>query len=98
MLCLVGRFMFEGVIDFMLLKPTRTTLWRSGKGVFIKEVNVNLYLFQFYHEVVIKRVLHDSPRFFNRKVLVITRMKKKVNPWKFGLMGLNSWASCRVHN
>ncbi|KAL8093146.1 hypothetical protein AgCh_035147 [Apium graveolens] len=36
-------------------------LWRPGKGVYIKEVDRNRYIFQFYHEVDITRVLEGSP-------------------------------------
>lgn len=57
-LCLVGRFLFEGAIDFTAMKQTMAALWRPGKGVYIKEVDVNLYVFLFYHEVDIKRVFY----------------------------------------
>lgn len=44
-LCLVGRFLVDGVVDFPAMKQTMAALWRPGKGVFIKEIDVNLYLF-----------------------------------------------------
>lgn len=36
---------------------------------------VKLFLFQFYHEIDIKRVIEGSPWTFNRKVLIISRMQ-----------------------
>lgn len=48
-LCIVGRFLVEGVIDFMAMKQTLAALWRPGKGVYIREIESNLYFFQFYH-------------------------------------------------
>lgn len=75
-LCLVGRFLIEGVVDFPAMQQTMAALWRPGKGVFIKEVDVNLYLFQFYHEVDIRRVMNGSHWSLNRKALVIARMRE----------------------
>lgn len=71
-LCLMGRFS-EGVVDFQAMQQTLAVLWRPGKGVHIREIDVNLYMFQFYHELNIKRVIMGSPWSFNRKALVIAR-------------------------
>lgn len=70
-LCLVGRFINEGVVDFTAMQHTSASLWRPGKGLYIKELDVNLYIFQFYHELDIKRVINGSPWTFNRKALLI---------------------------
>lgn len=90
-LCLVGRFLVEGVVDFQAMKQTMAALWRPGKGVFIKEVDINLYLFQFYHVVDIKRVIEGSPWSFNRKALVFTRMKTGDVPRAVSLNKLDLW-------
>lgn len=50
-LCLVGRFLTEGVMDFQAMQQTLAALWRPGRGVYIRELDVNLFLFQFYHEI-----------------------------------------------
>ncbi|KAL8148452.1 hypothetical protein AgCh_005717 [Apium graveolens] len=75
-LCLVGRFINEGVVDFTTMKHTLASIWKPGKGVSVKEIDVNLYIFQFYHELDIKRVIRGSPWTFNRKALLIARMKE----------------------
>ncbi|XP_074326563.1 uncharacterized protein LOC141664509 [Apium graveolens] len=90
-LCLVGRFLVEGVIDFPLMKQTMAALWRPGKGVFIKEIDVNLYVFQFYHMVDMKRVIDGSPWSSNRKVLVIARMKEGNIPRAVNLNTMDLW-------
>lgn len=46
-LCLMGRFISDGIVDFQAMQQTLAALWRPGRGVHIKEINVNLYLFQF---------------------------------------------------
>lgn len=60
-MCLVGRFIIEGDVDFSFMQQTLATLWSPGKGVCIKDMDFNLYLFQFYHEINIKRVTDGSP-------------------------------------
>lgn len=95
-LCLVGHFINEGMVDFPAMQQTLAALWRPGRGVFIKEIDINLYLFQFYHEVDIKRVMDGSPWSFNRKTLIIARMKEGVLPRCINLNALDLWV--QVHD
>lgn len=90
-LCLVGRFLVDDVVDFPAMKQTMPALWRPGKGVFIKEIDVNLYLFQFYHEVDIMRVVAGSPWSFNIKALVIKRMAEGDIPRAVKLNTMDLW-------
>ncbi|KAF4390306.1 hypothetical protein F8388_019961 [Cannabis sativa] len=70
-LCLVGKFIVNGAVDFLSMQQTLPALWKPGRGVYIKELGANLYLFQFYHEIDIKRVCEGSPWYFNRKALIV---------------------------
>lgn len=90
-LCLVGRFLTEGVLDFQAMQQTMAALWKPGKGVYIRELGVNLFLFQFYHEIDIKRVIEGSPWTFNRKVLIISRMQEGLNPRCVPLNKIDLW-------
>lgn len=56
------------------------SLWRPGRGLYVKELEPNRYIFQFYHEVDIKRVIECSPWTFGRFQLVFTRLKDGDNP------------------
>lgn len=60
-LFLVGRFITEGPIDFQEMQQTLATLLNPGKGLIIKGIDMNLYMFQFYHEIDVKRVIAGSP-------------------------------------
>lgn len=93
---LVGRFLSEGVIDFPSMPQTMAALWRLGKGVYIKEVDVNLYVFQFYHEIDINRVIEGSPWSFNRKFLVFARMKEGDIPRAISLNSMDLWV--QIHD
>ncbi|KAK1378816.1 DUF4283 domain-containing protein [Heracleum sosnowskyi] len=79
-LCVVARFITDGHADFQALQQTLAALWKPGRGVYIKELETNLYLFQFYHELDVKRVLEGSPWSFNRRALVMARMKEGESP------------------
>lgn len=74
-LCVVARFLTEGQVDFPAMQQTLAALWKPCMGVYIKELEVNLFLFQFYHEVDVKRVMEGCPWSFNRRALVMVRMK-----------------------
>lgn len=90
-LCLVGRFINEGIVDFTAMKHTLASLWNPGKGVYIKEIDVNLYIFQFYHELDVQRVISGSPWTFNRKALIIARMKEGDVPRSVNLNTIDLW-------
>lgn len=73
--CLLGRFLVDIPVDFNAIQNTLASLWKPGKGMFVKELEPNLYLFQFYHELDINRVIDGSPWTFNRAQLIFERLK-----------------------
>ncbi|KAK6138562.1 hypothetical protein DH2020_027699 [Rehmannia glutinosa] len=72
--CLVGRFLMGRQINFMAIKNRIALIWRPVKGVFIKELRPNLFLFQFFHELDITRVQSNGLWTFDNALL----LKKKV--------------------
>ena len=52
--CLVGRFLMDEVINFAAMKHTMASLWRTGKGVCIRDLSPTLFLFQLFHEIDVK--------------------------------------------
>ncbi|XP_062088872.1 uncharacterized protein At4g02000-like [Humulus lupulus] len=90
-LSLVGRFIATGSVDFPSMQQTLAAIWKPGKGVYMKELDTNRFLFQFFHEIDIKRVIDGSPWFFNRKALVIARMESDYNPRLISLNSLDLW-------
>lgn len=63
--CLVGRFLTDKVINFPAMKNTMALLWWPRKGVRIKDLSPTLFLFQFFNEVDVKRVLDSGPWTFD---------------------------------
>lgn len=78
--CLVGKFLTDSPIDFQAMQHKMASLWKLGRGVYVKELKSNRFIFQFYHEVDIKRVIDCSPWTFGRFQLVFERLKPRDNP------------------
>lgn len=68
--CLVGKFLTESTIDFQAMQHKMASLWRPGRGMYVKQLEPDRFLFQFYHELDIKRVIEGSPWTFGRFHLV----------------------------
>lgn len=59
--------------------------------MYIKEMDRNRYLFQFYHELDIARVIEGSPWTFGRFQLVFTRLKEGENPRTINIDKIDLW-------
>ena len=95
-LCLEGKFLTEGILDFTAMQHTLAMLWKPGKGVFIKAIEANLFIFQFYHVIDMNRVIEGSPWSFNRRALLIGRMNDNMNPRCVPLNTIDLWVE--VHD
>ncbi|PPE02531.1 hypothetical protein GOBAR_DD00425 [Gossypium barbadense] len=69
-LCLVGKALTDCVIHFPSLKRTLTDLWHPLGGVIISDLGGKWYLFQFFYEVDIKRVINGIPWSLNKHLVV----------------------------
>ncbi|XP_030486981.2 uncharacterized protein LOC115703884 [Cannabis sativa] len=89
--CLVGRFLTDRTIDFEAMQHKMASLWRPVRGLFVKELEPNFFLFQFYHEMDIERVMEGSPWTFDRIPLIFERLKSGENPRNINPMELIFW-------
>ncbi|WOH01895.1 hypothetical protein DCAR_0521281 [Daucus carota subsp. sativus] len=72
--CLVGKFVSTRKVNFMAMQDTLSSIWRPVKGVFMEETDqTNMFLFKFFHDRDMQRVLDDGPWTFNQQVLVIKK-------------------------
>uniref|UniRef100_A0A803NSP0 DUF4283 domain-containing protein n=1 Tax=Cannabis sativa TaxID=3483 RepID=A0A803NSP0_CANSA len=94
--CLVGRFLTKRSIDFQAMQHKIASLWQPGRGMYVKELNPNHFLFQFYHEIDIARVIDGSPWTFDRAPLIFERLKTGENPRLVSLNRLEFWI--QLHN
>lgn len=60
-LCLVRRFLTEKPIHFNVMKERMAVIWRLRRDILIKEMERDLYQFQFYYMVDFNCILQSSP-------------------------------------
>ncbi|KAM6552563.1 hypothetical protein CsatB_013325 [Cannabis sativa] len=89
--CLVGKFLTGRTLDFDAMRHMMASLWQPGKGVYIRELDTNRYLFQFYHELDVQSVVDGSPWTFNKCPLVFHRLRKGEDPKVVQLHKMDFW-------
>ncbi|KAM6567272.1 hypothetical protein CsatA_026400 [Cannabis sativa] len=94
--CLVGRFLTNRLIDFDKMQNILASLWQPGMGMFVKKLEDNRFLFQFYHEVDIQRVINGSPWTYDRMQLIIERLPVGGDPNLLQLNDLDMWV--QIHD
>ena len=94
--CLVGHFLTDKVINFVAMKNTMAALWRPRKGVCIKDLSSTLFLFQFFHEVDVRRILDSIPWTFDQHILLVHRLGADEQPQNVPLFHTTFWI--QVHN
>ncbi|KAM7516399.1 hypothetical protein LguiA_005982 [Lonicera macranthoides] len=60
-LSLIGRFVTDRPINLNAMQDTLSKLWRPVKGVWIKDLGPNLFMYQFGHEMDMEKVLFGGP-------------------------------------
>ncbi|KAM6600113.1 hypothetical protein CsatA_019722 [Cannabis sativa] len=88
---LVGRFLTEAPIDFMAMQNLMAVLWKPGMGMYVKDLGENKFIFQFYHEIDIQRVVDRSPWTFKNAPLIFERLKPGDVPRAVRLNHLEIW-------
>ncbi|XP_062094341.1 uncharacterized protein LOC133800401 [Humulus lupulus] len=94
--CLVGKLLGDRVADFDTLRNVLASLWRPVKGMYVKQLETNKFLFQFFHEIDINRVMEGTPWTFNRTPVILERLKLGENPRVVPLNTMEIWV--QVYN
>ena len=94
--CLVGRLLMDKGGNFIAMKNTMASLWRPGRGVCIKNLSPTLFLFQFFHEIDVRRVLESCPWTFDQHILIIRRLGVDEQPQNIPLFHTYLWV--QVYN
>ncbi|XP_019184789.1 PREDICTED: uncharacterized protein LOC109179748 [Ipomoea nil] len=92
----VERLLTDQPKKFQIMRDTLAGAWRPGKGVTIKELPLNLMLFQFYHEFDLMRVLEDGPWVFEQNLVLIKRVEENQSLLDVELNVAEFWV--QVHN
>lgn len=89
----VGLFLSDRPVKTDVMKQTMASIWQPGRGVCIQDIDSesNICLFQFAHEVDLKRFIAGGPWTFENKVLVMERVKPGKDPSKIVPHLLDIW-------
>jgi hypothetical protein len=79
-LCLVGRLWSEKKTNKEAFKSVLSGIWRLRGRVFFKEIQDNLWLFEFTKADDKRRVLEGRPWSFDRQMIVINDFDGKITP------------------
>ncbi|KAF4399426.1 hypothetical protein G4B88_022509 [Cannabis sativa] len=94
--CLIGKLLSGKISDYQVFQNIIADLWKPGKGMYVKILEQNRFLFQFYHEIDIDRVITGSPWTYDRKQLLIERLRPGDNPRTKPIHHLDLWV--QIHN
>lgn len=90
--CLVGSFLTNRKVNFVAMQDMLASIWRPVKGVFMEETNfTNIFLFKFFHELDVQRVMDDGPWTFNQQVLLLKKLEENDQLHKLKLNELIIW-------
>lgn len=89
---IVGQFLNDRPINFMAMQHMLASIWRPVKGVVVTETSRhNRFLFQFFHDLDVRRVLDDGPWTFNQNILLIKRLEPDEQASSIKLSQLHIW-------
>lgn len=70
----VGRFLADKSIKVEVMQQVLASVWCPVKGVYLKVLENNLFIFQFFHEKDIQRILCEGPWAFENATLVLKKL------------------------
>lgn len=92
----IGSFLTDRPINVLAMKNIMAAIWRPVKGVWIKELGPNLFIFQFFHELDLERVINGGPWTFEQHLLIFSKLENGMNPMQMVLFEVDFWV--QVHD
>ncbi|CAH9099410.1 unnamed protein product [Cuscuta europaea] len=68
---LVGMVLSDKAIKFLLFRDTMASIWSPSRGISSKDISDKMYLFSFYHEIDMRRVLEYGLWLYDQNLIVI---------------------------
>lgn len=90
-LCLVGKVWTQKSFNVFGLLDTMKRLWNPAYGLTCREIETNLFSFQFKNIRDLQKVLSMEPWTFNKHILVLKRAKSDVQPSAMNMDSVPFW-------
>jgi hypothetical protein len=89
--CLVGKLGVPKRVNNEAFQSLLTRIWRTVGDIFFKEINDNLWLFEFEEEGDRDKVLEGRPWSYDRTILIIDELVEKKPPSQLELHHSPIW-------
>ncbi|XP_019161022.1 PREDICTED: uncharacterized protein LOC109157625 [Ipomoea nil] len=87
----VGRLVTNKTIRLPLFHDTMAAVWRPVMGVNMRELEPRKYLFRFYHEKDVTRIIEQGPWTFERSLLIMKMVPPGQDPASVPLTHVEFW-------
>lgn len=87
----VGRLLTEKLIRFPYFRDTIAAIWRPTMGMNVKELQPKLYLFRFFHEGDMARIMDDGPWSYEQSLLLLRRLSPEEDPETVNITHTEFW-------
>ncbi|MBA0688624.1 hypothetical protein Goari_006397 [Gossypium aridum] len=89
-------FLIANIIQLQAMRTTVANLWHPCGGITISYLGKKRYLFRFYYEFDIERVMDGDPWTFNNHLLVYHQLQLGEDPLRVPLHFVDYWI--QVHD
>ncbi|XP_019168528.1 PREDICTED: uncharacterized protein LOC109164448 [Ipomoea nil] len=92
----VGRLLTNRPVRFAFFQDTMAGVWQPAMGVNMRELQPRKFLFRFYHEGDLDRIISEGPWAFDQSLLVMQRVTRGMDPEMVPLTHADFWI--QMHN
>ncbi|KAL2931806.1 hypothetical protein RDABS01_037216 [Bienertia sinuspersici] len=79
-LCLVGKLLTNNPFSFDAMKNTLKISWHLGKGMIVREIENNMFIFQFFSMPDKRKVMEEGPWSFSGVPISLKEVNEGVQP------------------
>ncbi|XP_021750220.1 uncharacterized protein LOC110715908 [Chenopodium quinoa] len=81
-LCLLGQLITNKKFNKEAMKRTLKSVWNLSNGVVIRNLDYDIFMFQFFHWKDMKKVQDGAPWCFDNQLLVLKEVESGKQPWQ----------------
>lgn len=91
----VGRLVTDKPVKLNFFRDTMASVWRPAFGLNVREIQPRRFLFRFFDEDDISRIIEDGPWTYEQNLLILQRITLDVDPELVALDRAEFWV--QVH-
>ncbi|KAL2907049.1 Gag polyprotein [Bienertia sinuspersici] len=95
-LALVGKLFTNSSFNIEAMKNVLRASWKPIKGMTVREIDKNLFVFQFFNHLDKEKVINQSPWAFDNHLLLLREISGREQPKDLSFDSVDFWV--RVYN